>query len=102
MTRLEEKSAGVAGGESVSVMGERQPEVGGAGRWIDFFSHLPLSRPVPRNSGARFHSFPGPRFRSPPPIPRSESPVFVGHRLGPRFRELISRRECEFPAYLKC
>ena len=54
MTRPEEESAGVAGGESVSVVGERQPEVGGAGRRIDFFSHRTLSRPVPRNSGAPF------------------------------------------------
>ena len=69
-------------------------------------------RTAPRGGGSFFFhpapfpvrcpAFPGPRFSSPPPIPRSGSPVFAGHRLGPRFREVISPRECEFPAFLQC
>ena len=57
------------------------------GAW-DCFHFAPPRSPsgAPHFRGPVF-TVSGARFSSPPPIPRSGSPVFAGHRLGPRFRD---------------
>ena len=62
----------------------------------------PFTVRCPAFPGPRFHSFPGPHFSYPLPVPRSGSSVFAGRRLGPRFHEVISPQECEFLAILQC